>query len=368
MQEEWALVDEWLAAHPSEPCTLRGSTIARPHLDRALCVGGVFVRPFNAAPHARDVDMPAFSAALAAHLSMSAAALSSSPVGGIPAADALDVLRALQSTIDACSDSRNAVAIAEIMPRVCDATLLCLHAASLPPALVLSAGAWLPTLIRAPGALAALARQPSIVIVRLLHCLSAASAAVESGEESLKAAVGVFSFMCEASRRNESLTRAMLGSPLVPHCVRAILRGGRAGATPSLRALGLAAAGAASELVMSDVHGPNALALLCDLFDPGWAAAGAWGQRAEGILAFAAASRDASSASGERRWDDSARLALDSFLENELQAVDAVLRVAGSTGLDTSLARWDPGRIRVLHPQPLDTALLALPKPRTSVE
>jgi len=51
------------------------------------------------------------------------------------------------------------------------------------------------------------------------------------------------------------------------------------------------------------------------------------------------------------------------FWKNELQAVDAVsARLLVQQGLIHSLARWDPGRIRVLHPQPLDTALLALPK------
>ena len=371
-QSEWALVDEWLAAHPSDPCSLRSDDVAqrvpRPALSSALCVGGVFVRPFNAAPHSKDVDLPAFAGALSERLTATVATLLSGGVGAPSlasfVADAAECLRAVQSAVEGCTESRSSDAFAGILPVACEAVLTCLHVA-LPSDLVFGAATALLALARAPGALPALSRQPTAFVLRLMHCLAVATdgratttTASDASEARVSVASAVFALLADVVRKNDALARAAVGSALVLHCVRAVLQAAAADASPGLRDVGFAAATAASALVASDSQGAAALALLCDLFDPGWAAAGAWARRPEGVVKFAAETRDASSVSGGRRWDAAAQKALGAFLGSELNAIEAALRIPGSGGLDASLARWDANRIRSLYPQPIDSALL----------
>lgn len=297
---------------------------------------------------------------------MSAATLLSGGVGGPSlapfVADAAECLRAVQSAVEGCTDSRSSDAFAGVLPVACEAVLACLNVA-LPSALVFGAATALLALARAPGALSALARQPTAFVLRLMHCLAVATdgraaTASDASEARVNAASAVFALLADVVRKNDALARAAVGSALVLHCVRAVLQAAAADASPGLRDIGFAAATAASALVASDSQGSTALALFCDLFDPGWAAAGAWARRPEGVVKFAAEAREASPASGGRRWDAASQKALGAFLGSELSAIEAALRIPGSGGLDASLARWDANRIRGLYPQPVDSALL----------
>jgi hypothetical protein len=144
VQGEWALVDEWLSSHPGEPFAHRGGSVtermSRPSLDRALCVGGVFVRPFNAQPRTKDVELLPFCAALADRLSACTSALFAAPAarGATLTSDTVDVITALQSAWSVLADSRSdAAPNDELAAAVVTAVLSCLHAA-LPSSVVFS--------------------------------------------------------------------------------------------------------------------------------------------------------------------------------------------------------------------------------------
>lgn len=119
------------------------------------------------------------------------------------------------------------------------------------------------------------------------------------------------------------------------------------------------AAGAARvlcTLVLDRSHGMAVKEVVCDMLTPSFSLQTAFERKPDAFVRYFL--RDHRDESSRRKWNGTARSALQEFLAAEISSLEQAVKRAGVDSWDGRSPRWDSARLRQLHATPIDVAVL----------